>query len=247
MRLFVLVVLMWSTATFAINKSICGSSDDRVISNNPKVGRGLLSANAKDACTFTLISPNCAVSAGHCYGYSSIVEFNTPLSINGWLQRSKPEDVYLRDEVIAYDDRGPGMDFLVVKLKANEITGKLPGDIQGFYSVSYSPVELGTLLVVYGYGTSRDPQTNFAQQVSYGPIIAFDKRTNTAEHRVDTTSGNSGSSLISEETGEVIGVHTHGGCLDSDSFPRSSNYGTLLANNETFRNAVTKCLETALP
>jgi S1-C subfamily serine protease len=46
-------------------------------------------------------------------------------------------------------------------------------------------------------------------------------------YQVDTTGGNSGSPVFNEDTGEAIGIHTHGGCDYSGGY----NSGTAVHNS----------------
>jgi V8-like Glu-specific endopeptidase len=219
-------------------KSICGSTDDRDFSSEPRVAR-VRQESAPAGCTITMIGRTCAVSAGHCSSTFGIAEFNTQPSVDGRITPSLPEDTYKVDaESAVYLDRGQGRDWAVVRILANEITGALPGDAQGNYTVSYEMPNVGDVIRITGYGTARGSDRNFAQQTHTGEIASM-VRGGSIRHVADTTGGNSGSSIILEASQEIIGIHTHGGCFARGG----SNSGTMIAGNDDFQNAINSCLQ----
>lgn len=236
-----LILTLTSTATAGV-KTICGPNDDRVPSFESKIGR--LSVKGKHlGCTATLISDNCAITAGHCKEVLEIAEFNTPASVDGKPQGSASEDVYEIDQdSIKHQDEGPGKDWAVFKFKRNAITGKLPGELQGHYNVSFSTPKKGIELMITGYGRdSADAERNFAQQTNTGNLESVGsiwRGKSVLEHTVDTMGGNSGSSIIDVENDEIIGIHTHGGCHSSGG----SNMGTLIAKHSELKAAIKACL-----
>ncbi len=219
-------------------KSICGATDDRDFSEEARVARV---RNAADpaGCTITMIGRTCAVSAGHCHSTFGIAEFNTLPSVNGRIVPATPEDTYRVDKPTSvHRDAGPGNDWAVVRILPNEITGALPGDVQGKYEVSFVAPAVGDLIRITGYGTAQGSDRNFAQQTHTGTISEM-TRSGALRHVADTTGGNSGSSIILENTQAIIGIHTHGGCFSRGG----SNQGTLLAANAAFQEAITSCLQ----
>lgn len=219
-------------------KSICGGNDDRLPSTELRVAR-IRQVTDRAGCTVTMIGSSCAVSAGHCTSTFGIAEFNTPVSRDGRIQDSEPEDVYKVDgESIVYTNGGQGNDWAVVRLLANEVTGKLPGDVQGNYNVSFISPKVGDAIRITGYGAADGADRNFAQQTHTGDISGL-SRSGILRHIADTKGGNSGSSILLEATQEIIGIHTHGGCWSRGG----SNAGTLISANTEFQEAITSCLE----
>lgn len=219
-------------------KSICGGNDDRMPSTEARVAR-IRQESARAGCTVTMIGSSCAVSAGHCTTTFGIAEFNTPVSRNGRIQESDPEDVYNVDsESVVYNNGGQGKDWAVLRLQENEITGKLPGDVQGNYNVSFDSPAIGDMIRITGYGAADGADRNFAQQTHTGLIDNL-TRSGILRHIADTMGGNSGSSILLEATQEIIGIHTHGGCWSRGG----SNAGTLIAANTEFQEAITSCLQ----
>ena len=235
------LVLLTSTYSYADGKSICGSNDDRVLSFEAKVGR-LSSMDDNKGCTATLISDSCAVTAGHCKPVLIRAEFNTIPSVGTIPQPSAPEDVYLIDQdTIKLQDEGPGKDWAVFKFKRNEITGKLPGEVQGYHNVSFDRIKKGQKIRITGYGVDRSDDTgSFAQQTHTGELKTVGTLFNRShlKHTADTTGGNSGSSVILEATQEIIGIHSHAGC----SRMGGANQGTLINRHKELVAAIKTCL-----
>ena len=242
-KVLILGLLAVTTTVMASNdsvKTICGQ-DERVLSYNPRVAR-ILKVGDAAGCTVTLIGKSCAVSAGHCTSTFQIAEFNTPVSRGGKIQNSKPKDVYrVNKNSIKYENGGQGNDWAVLRLDKNKITGKFPGELQGYYDISSSfrPAK-GDLITITGYGRdASDPIRNFAQQTNSGPIYSVSR--GIIRHRADTMGGNSGSSILHLASNQIIGIHTHGGCRSSGN--TSANASTLVAGNSKFSSAIAACLK----
>lgn len=197
----------------ALNKDICGKTDDRVLSFEPEVGRALETLDSTHGCTVTMISRSCAISAGHCHPVLKFIEFNTPISENGVLRHSRLEDTYEVDLTSMKWKKGFGTDYAVFKLLPNSITGELAGDKQGYKRVNFNKPRRGTKLRMYGYGASEDAQANNAQQLSTGKLKKI-KSDGKLYHKMDGAAGSSGSAILLEKSGEIIGIHTGNGCKD---------------------------------
>lgn len=238
--LITLTICLTSLEAYAVNKTICGEQDDRLPSNDPIVARSIHRGD-NGGCTITMIGKTCAISAGHCVSTFEIAEFNTPASQDGQIGHSTPEDTYEIDSTsVVSRNGGMGNDFAVLRLLPNSITGKLAGEAQGHYDVSFIAPKIGDIVRITGFGLDRDePERNLAQQSHTGPIAAFATRGGGMNHQVDTMGGNSGSSIVLESTGEIIGIHTHGGCYTRGG----SNGSTSLANHPEAQQAITACLQ----
>lgn len=222
-------------------KSLCGA-DNRVLSTNPKVGRSLANKFARAGCTITMISNRCAVSAGHCVKTFNYAEFNTPVSSSqGRIRNSKAVDTYRVDRgSITSSNGGIGNDWAVMKIKANSISGQLPGQVNGYYKVDFRSGNstVNDIVRITGYGAdSNTPIGNFAQQTHIGKILRISN--NTMHYNVDTMGGNSGSSVIRESDDSIVAIHTHGGCSSNGS---GSNQSTYISTNTKFKSAIRKCL-----
>lgn len=236
------ILLIMSVSTFGGVQSICGAEDNRVPSFENEIGR-LFAGEKHAGCTVTMISEDCGITAGHCKSVLKFAEFNTPASIDGIPQASAPEDVYAidQDSIVSMDD-GPGNDWAVMKLKPNELTGKLPGAVQGFHEVSFITPRKKSILSITGYGRDLpDHDRNFAQQTNSGrleKIGGFWYGKTVFTHTVDTMGGNSGSTVIDVASNKIIGIHTHGGCTSTGG----SNMGTLISKHDELKAAIRACL-----
>lgn len=239
----IIILLFISTQLHAIDKTICGSTDDRVLSNEPEVGRAS-KRSANIGCTATMISNSCAVSAGHCTKSLEKLSFNVPISIATIPQRSITADIYYQDKkFLKSETNGEGDDWAVFKLKKNIVTGLYPGEAQGFLKVRLNKsVKKGQLVRLTGFGADKsDGSGNFSQQTHNGVIKkvgGFLAAKSRLGYEVDTMGGNSGSSIVLESTNEIIGVHAHGSCGTWASY----NEGTLISKHLKFKQAIKDCL-----
>jgi len=196
-------------------RSICGPTDDRELSDDPRVARSV-----PVGCTVWMIDdPNhCFLTAGHCAsgGSMEVVWFNMPLSDpDGTPNPPPPEDQYPIDPVsIQYNNGGVGNDWCYFGCFANPDTGLTPVQAQGDFFVLVPPPDVaGQSIRITGHGTVSSPVSptwNAVQKTHAGPY--FDYSGTTVQYQTDTTGGNSGSPVINDDTGEAIGIHTHGGC-----------------------------------
>ncbi|MCH9690550.1 MAG: trypsin-like peptidase domain-containing protein [Gammaproteobacteria bacterium] len=201
--------------------SQCGSTDDRIASNNPAVGR----LNA--GCTAWLIDNDKVVTAGHClggYDGSEILEFNVPMSSsNGSIRYADPKDQYrvIASSIVSIA-AGVGNDWGVFEIRPNSQTGRTAHEAQG-RTFRISRNHTAANIRITGHG-SDSGSANLTQQTHVGPLVN-DSGTR-VRYQTDTTGGNSGSPVIDDSTNSAIGVHTHGGC----SSIGGSNSGTALKN-----------------
>ncbi len=206
-------------------RSICGTVDDRQLSDDPRAGRAV-----PIGCTAWLITDcnRCLLTAGHCTsgGSLDVIEFNVPLSnSNGSIVHPPPEDQYSVDNAsVQYTDGGIGNDWGYFGCFPNSNTGLTPFQAQGdAFTVVPPPAVQGQQIRITGYGTVSAPVSltwNQVQKTHAGPYSAFFG--STVQYATDTTGGNSGSPVINESTGYAIGIHTHAGCSSSGG----ANQGT---------------------
>ena len=218
---------------------ICGE-DDRIPAYDSRIGRMKL-AHFDSACTATMISKNCALSAGHCLKHMKTLEFNVPLSVRGKAQFAAPQDIYLIDQdSIVYRDIPPSTDWAVFKVKKNMMTKLSAGEANSFFPVNFSSPEIGTDLMISGYGkdTRSDGSHNYTLQTDSGKLVAvrsliFNKA---LHYRIDGTGGTSGSAVIRVKEQDIVGIHTHGGCNSIE------NHGTIISEHPELIKAIKACL-----
>ncbi|HEV8114300.1 MAG TPA: hypothetical protein VGR31_16125 [Planctomycetota bacterium] len=202
----------------------CGTTDDRVLSSDPRQGRAL-----PIGCTAWLID-DCShnfLTAGHCSGASlQTIEFNVPLSTaSGAIQHPPPQDQYSVDVGSKQSTNGGiGNDWGYFGVFPNASTGLRPYQKQHatYVLAPAAPAFDASIVIrITGYGVdSSPPQNNQVQQTSTGPY-ALHSGTHVA-YRTDTEGGNSGSPVLWDQQNLAIGIHTHGGCSASGG----SNSGT---------------------
>lgn len=221
-----------------VHPEVVIGEDERLPSDNPSVGRLRLSRRSYEFCTATLVGPSCAVTAGHCKRVAEILEFDLEHKPNTFTW-AKPENTFEVDKAFFIsENQGKGADWAVFRLKPNRKTTKRPGDDRPFYSLAQNPPEDGDRVLLSGYGAS-DTVYSFQQQSSRATIQTHNEqgvRLTWLEHDADTGSSSSGSALISESSGEIVGIHTHG---DSE---RLINSATDLSQTPKIHKAVEECL-----
>ncbi len=208
------------------DRSICGPTDDRTLSNDPRAARLMpigCSGWLFDDCT------HCFHTAGHCTSNLQVAQFNVPLSnANGSVNHPPPEDQYAIDPASLQTNGGQGVgnDYAYFGVFPNSNTGLTPVEAQGdWYRTGMPPPVQGQDIRITGYGTVSSPvppQWNQVQKTHAGPYWSFSGTT--LQYRADTTGGNSGSPVIDDSTGLAIGIHTHGGCSSGGGANSGTGY-----------------------
>lgn len=226
-------------ATTLPQKSLCGS-DDRQFSFDNRIGKVIPKREDRIGCTATMISDSCAITAGHCVDYLHWMEFNVPHPEFGVYPNKKESDLFEIDrESIVYQDDTTS-DWAVFRVKANRETEKLPGELYGHYDISYWAPFSHDELSISGYGVERDRvEHNALQHIGWGEVTKIDSKKRRLYYRVDTLGGNSGSAVINLRTGEIVAIHTNGGC----NMNGSDNFGTLIGKVSGLKSAIRFCLK----
>jgi V8-like Glu-specific endopeptidase len=226
--------------------AICGSSDSRTPSTDPRVARLSFVDGQQQitgSCT-AYIAPNGAlISAGHCVqgglNANDLVEFDVPDSqANGDWNFAHPNDQYPIDlGTEQWDYTGPtdwGNDWAVFGVLANSNTQLFPAQAQGDYvRLTREIPSVGSSIRVTGCGDdSSDGQGHRSYTVQTG-IGQYRGEVQDGTrfyhtHWVDTEGGSSGSPILEEwSTVEyAIGVHTSGGCDIPEAPYNGTNKGT---------------------
>lgn len=229
--------------------TICGSTDDRVPSTDPRAGR-----ISPIGCTGWIINvPSSGIdrahlSAGHCFGTGQTLQFAVPASgANCALVFPPPSKQFAIDSTTSQQvNTGIGSDWWVYRCFPNSTTGLTSFQEQGaaFDLATVLPAN-GTTLRNYGYGLDGTNTNgagggnsscscssgagtgtrNQTQQTHTGPLGSVSG--NRLNYAFDTCGGNSGSPVINEVTGQAIGIHTNGGCTTTAG---TNNSGTSVLN-----------------
>lgn len=243
--------MLLSSNVFA---DICGKTDDRVWSNDPRIGK-ISKFGKPNGCTISLIGNNCALTAGNCSDVD-VAQFNLPKSINGVTQEAKPEDQY-EVENGQYHVDGVGTNWGVVKLRPNAITGKSAHEVQGAFQydamkakkamsikvISYSIADNST----YPVQSGKVPPSPLADILNYSQQVAFGKILKTAsgfklarlDHDADTGTTSAGAAIVDMDSDALVGISTHGGCRQTDNV----NAGTIIYNNKELEKAIKYCFQ----
>lgn len=241
MQFLIIFIILFSSFSYSSPYSLCGD-DNRVSISKAPIAR-LSNEKGQRGCTATLIGKRCAITAGHCNRKLSFGEFSTPYSVDREPTPSAEEDLFPVDqESVIFHDGGRGNDWAVFKFKKNKITGKLPGEVHGYFEIELHEPSNSELLNISGYGTHyTDPSLNLtllqgegnADYIGYSPV----GRT-LLNHFIDTTGGSSGSSVVRVSSGKIIAIHGQGGC-DSHLIWNSA---TLIKGHQPLQNAIEACL-----
>lgn len=214
-----------------VDRTICNTVDDRVLSDDPRAGR-LQSVG----CTAWLFNDlnSTFLTAGHCtITATSVVQFNVPLSTSGGTaQNPPPEDQYAVDLVSNQGlSGGAGNDWRYFACYPNSNTGLTPYQAQqARYTLALAAPTTDTRPIrITGYGTVSGTVSrtwNKVQKTHLGSYYSLSG--SLIRYRVDTTGGNSGSAVLDDDNDLVIGIHTHGGCSTTST---SSNQGTAVQHS----------------
>jgi hypothetical protein len=187
-------------------------------------GAGQAPGNVNDVRWGTggLMTTELFITAGHCFdsegsgwvlpsrdGFTiqpaeiaRLMHVNFNFQLNRETQQPRPEDRFPVLELLEH--RVGGLDYAIVRLGQNA-EGALPGQKYGTLSVAGGDLTaVGAMLCVIQHPNGSP------KKIEAGPLlnnnggrISYDS--------IDTLGGSSGSPIISQ-TGEVVGVHTNGGC-----------------------------------
>lgn len=199
-------------------RTICGTTDDSQFVNSyngtlgptttfvatHKRSKGALestnTANSSKYCSGSLISANQFLTAGHCVDSTSVgdyVSFNYERVAGGTTLLT--QDHYRVDAVL--EDAVGGVDYAIVRLAGS------PGTTWGIAAVASADPATGAAATIIGH-PSGGPK-----KIEAGTVNSYSGN-NIRYGNIDTLGGNSGSGIL-DANGNIIGVHTNGGCTAS--------------------------------
>jgi hypothetical protein len=228
----------------------CGAADNRVASNDNRVGR-LLAVG----CTAWRATNGCFMTAGHCTDFdpddfpggsgpllpdgvvdlNGFVGFNIPQSTAaGNTVAAAAVDQYpidLTNVTFRFDGtfQGLGKDWAVFGVNRNATTGLLPHEAYGLpMRITRDLPAVSTNFRITGCGLDN-AQANQTLQTHTGPFNGESAGNVAADillsYQIDTRGGNSGGPIIwNAGGGYSVGIHTNGGC--QPVAPIGNNIGT---------------------
>ncbi|MCP4165732.1 MAG: trypsin-like serine protease [Chloroflexi bacterium] len=194
-------------------------------------------------CTGTLISENLFLSAGHCFdqtgggwqrpqinGTNDIipsseiatnmhVNFNYQVDANGNLQAPV---VFAVQELVEY--RLGGLDYAILRLAGS------PSQAFGIGDVAQADAAEQNMLCIIGH------PAGVPKRIEAGPLTSF-SGDRVQYNDIDTLGGNSGSAIWHSPSGEIVGVHTNGGCTTGGAGSNSGvRISRILEESPTLQN-----------
>ena len=198
--------------------SICGTRNDaqQVNSYNGTLGpttafvashRGPVgamettaAANSSKYCSGSLIATNLFLTAGHCVDASTVgdfVSFNFERVAGGTMVLTQ---THAQITAIVEDSPG-GLDYAIVRLAGT------PGATFGVAAVAAADAPVGEAITIIGHPNGEP------KQIEAGTVAS--RSTDYLRYgNVDTLGGSSGSGILNA-AGQIVGVHTNGGCTST--------------------------------
>lgn len=193
--------------------SICGATNDAQFVNSyngtlgPSIAFVQANKGSKGAmetsptggkfCSGSLIATNLFLTAGHCVDAGSVGEF---VSFN--FERAAGSTTLLTQTHVritaVVEDAPSGVDYAIVRLEGT------PGATFGVAPVAAADPANGTAITIIGHPSGQP------KQIEAGTVAGRSGNYLTYGN-VDTLGGSSGSGIINS-AGQIVGVHTNGGC-----------------------------------
>jgi len=187
--------------------SICGTNDMQDVSSyDGKLGQtkefvkkfetsvaAMEEAGSDDSgkfCSGTMVSPDLYLTANHCVESGTVGQY---LAFN--YQKGGKQEHFKIVEVV---EAGTGLDYALVRVE-----GK-PGDKYGYKKVKSALPAKGDLLTIIQHPSGNPKTVEVGHRGGYtAPYMGYGD--------LDTEPGSSGSGVLDKD-GNVVGVHTNGGC-----------------------------------
>jgi V8-like Glu-specific endopeptidase len=199
--------------------SICGATDDSQFVNDyngtlgptttyvatHKRSKAALASSASSTssgkyCSGSLIGTNLFLTAGHCVDAATIgdyVSFNYERAAGSTALLTQS---HFRVDAIVEDELG-GLDYSILRLAGS------PGDTWGISAVASGDPTTGTAITIIGHPAAAAKKIEAGTVASYSSNYMY-------YGNVDTLGGSSGSGVLNS-LGQIVGVHTNGGCTSA--------------------------------
>lgn len=193
--------------------SICGPTNEAQFVNSyngtlgPSIAFVQANKNSKGAmetsptsgkfCSGSLIASNLFLTAGHCVDAGSVgelVSFNFERAANS---TALLPQTHVRITAVVEDAPG-GVDYAIVRLEGT------PGNTFGIAPVATADAAVGAAITIIGHPSGQPKQIEAGTVASRsGDFLNYGN--------LDTLGGSSGSGILNS-AGQIVGVHTLGGC-----------------------------------
>jgi V8-like Glu-specific endopeptidase len=202
--------------TFPLYESICGTDDlvDVVdydgsrgqpvefVNKNETAVAALAYGkveNSKKYCTGTMITEDLFLTASHCVDNSILQEF----AVFNY-QKTKDQETATGQEHVrvleVLEQGNGGLDYAILKLEG------APGLKYGFTPINVNEIQTGHLLTIIQHPRGRPKMVDIGNCNGTRGILYM------TYGNLDTEPGSSGAGVL-DETGNLVGVHTNGGCM----------------------------------
>jgi V8-like Glu-specific endopeptidase len=186
-----------------------------------------------------LFADDLFITAGHCFDQHGggwqrprrngvtiepieiaiLMRVNFNYQINGATGQKRPGEPFPVEQLLEY--RLGNLDFAIVRLGRNS-AGRLPGEVYGTLQLApQNLTNVGAMLCLIQHPSGRP------KRIEAGPM-RHNQAAQIAYDSLDTEGGSSGSPILST-TGEIVGVHTNGGCAAFSGF----NFGVPIGSLRT--------------
>jgi V8-like Glu-specific endopeptidase len=173
-------------------------------------------------CTGTLVTDDLFLTAGHCFdsapgvprkngqrlrpheiATNMHVDFNYQVDPSGNLRQEQRFDI-----VDLVEHRRGGLDYAVARLSGT------PGNQFGTATLATSPVQQGDTLCIIQHpkGRPKKIEAGTATHIHSSSTTGHLGQDYFGYGDIDTLGGSSGSGVLRESDGAIVGVHTNGGC-----------------------------------
>lgn len=209
-------------------KSICGATDEMQFVNDYKGDLGQTiayvsrfksrvgamtdstTALGQKFCSGTLIGPNLFLTASHCIGYDTVGQY---IAFN--YEKEKNRSSLLKQEFFkitkVVEDGLNGLDFAILQLEGQ------PGLKYGYAKTRKASLDSNHVLTIIQH------PSGFPKKVEVGHYR--NKLGSYMEYNdLDTEPGSSGSGVL-DKNGDLVAVHTNGGCTSATGPKASGNMG----------------------
>ena len=199
--------------------TICGATDDAKYVNDYtgtlgpsaafvqtyKVSKGAMESTATAGssakyCSGSLIASDLFLTAGHCVDSTTIgdyVSFNYERAAGS---TSLLTESHYRVDAIVEDALG-GVDYAIVRLAGT------PGATWGVSAVAAADPATSSAITIIGHPAGAAKKIEAGSVASYSGSYMY-------YGNVDTLGGSSGSGVLNS-SGQIVGVHTNGGCTST--------------------------------